>query len=747
MKPRARLSACFLVVLACSTLLGDGWSAAPAAQGQRIQRPAIPRVAARRPDQVGPPAQPVIIQAGKIRRMPNLRAGSPYLAKQFGGDWAPPLTIVEVDYWNNAYRYLATGGENRGPAPLGVDQLTVTIDPARKDFSVNFRYSTGDPRAVGMIWQISRFPFANDPANWKRVPGLVATGSVTDDHADSDGYRYFRINFSRVASHEPGASPYFEGTATRDTQTKVVGPVTVIPKVASGTADRRRQLVIPDATARQRDRAVAGPVRPGATPPRRTTAPDPVNRDQTFYVRVVPTRAGGAAGIPAIPVEVTVRRPRPCPTTTSDIVVRPPSARIVWYMRPNFYDSKDADGRWHVVNQNPFYLLGAHMKDPDPKPEDKAWYEKVIDAFKSALNYFSDMMTAMSEALDALENMYVEAYAKYLSYAFTGGLFRCDESDICKGIVKSGLQATMVMAGIPPTLPTGPELLSLSKEYLVELGADAFGAGQLYDAYQSLPPEVKDGLKSGGRKITEDFAQSAADGRQAALDKYLCYDVPDPMSNTMPRGTKKYCTPRIPDPIFNSAHPATVMVWVENTNSAPTQRMLLSVTDSMRLYTAATAVVPELAPGQGLSIPVILNEDTKQFMDYNGGKCPSIDVVTISGELPCPMLAWYDKFFQSATGESGPKAPDIFRATFTIGSGASTLNGIDAQSANRPLSTIIVPDSAAAGGFCTISGAVRFPPGWQIQTPTRSVIPDRWDNLFTGPGPEGNPANGMLRQK
>ena len=93
--------------------------------------------------------------------------------------------------------------------------------------------------------------------------------------------------------------------------------------------------------------------------------------DQTFYLRVVPIHANNQAGVPAIPVTVTVQRPRPCPTQARTMTVRPPSARIVWYMQPNFYNSQSSTGHWYVVNGAQAFLPnGLHMLDPPPKPED-----------------------------------------------------------------------------------------------------------------------------------------------------------------------------------------------------------------------------------------------------------------------------------------------------------------------------------------------------------------------------------------
>lgn len=736
MKPCAGLLSCVLLFVVCQALFGDSCGAATAAQVPNPRQPARQDAG-----QVSQPIRPLVIQAGRVRHVPTLRTGSPYASAQLmGGAGSLPLaTIIEVDYYNNAYRFFHER-ENRGPAPVGVDQRTVIIDPHMKDFRVNFRYATGERNLASMLWQVSRYPFANDPAHWQQVPGLVASGQVVDEHSDSDSYRYFRINFARVASQKPGARPYFEGTASLKEGTASLkteqqrAPVSVRPPVGIPAAPQqgRSRLLIPPAS---------GPLTQTTT----MALSGPVDQDHTYFVRVVPMRQGGLAGIPAIPVEVTVRRPHPCPTTVSDRVVSPPSARIVWYMRPNFFDSAAASGRWYVVHGNQFMPQSAHMKDPPQQAEDKAWYEKIIETFNSVVNYFSDVMTGMSQAWDTLQNMYVELYAIQQSYLIGGGLlYRCDQHDDCKAVVKSGLQTTMAMAGVPPTLPTGPELLDLSTEYLIELGADAFGAGELYDAYQELPPEVKQKLKNAGRDISKSWADSRSTGMASEMDKYLCYDVPE---HFKPGSTKKYCTSRIPDPIFNSVHPATVLVYVENPNSTPTDRVLLTVTDSMGLFKPGSAIVPPLRAGQAVSVPVVLNEDLDKSMDYAGGKCPSKNVVTTYGELPCPVQQWRDRFWQTGAYWRPQKARDTFRVTFSTGAGANTLTGLDAQSSGRPLKGLIVIDPEA-GGACHVPGTLRYPPGWQITTPTRSVVPESVDNLFDGPpGQEGNPNGGLLRKK
>jgi hypothetical protein len=744
MKSKSGVAATVLFLAGACLLVGDGWRVTLGAQEVPRSQPPIRRVQPLRQAPTARPPQRIVIKAGPIQRLVSLRTDSPYYAAQFAKNWAPPLTVIEADFWGSFYSNFDP--ENKGAARVGVDQRTITVPPDAATVLTNFRYSTGERNIKGMVFQVSRVPFSNDPAHWNRVPGLVATGSLINERTDVEGFHYFQINMSRVANQKLGARPYFEGTAERDT----LGPGgTPLPPPKLGTGPGRGgepmrlkgdgTQIVPGGMRTIKPKA---PPKIGGKPPAEGPA---VDQPTTFYVRLVPLRTGGGAGIPSIPVEITVRRPEPCPTSTANLVVNPPSARVVWYMRPVFWDAGDAGGRWFVAIGSQLYQQGAHMTDPATKPDDKSWWDKMVDAFSSVINYFSDMMTGMSVALDTLEDMYAEVHAKYLSFAVTGGLFRCDESPDCKALVKSGIQSTMSMAGIPPTLPTGPELLSLSKEYLVELGADTLGAGELYDAYQALPTDVKSGLKSQARSITEGFVQSQSDARQKAYEDYLCYQVPDLASTTFPKGTKTECRNRVPDPIVNSAHPATVLVWVENPNTTPSQRMSMTVRDSMGLFEAGDVLVPSLEPGQGLSIPVVLKENTRQFLVQNGGTCPSKeDAITVSGELSCQMTKWLYRFNQSDFSESG-KSADTFTVSFATGQGAAFVGGITEASAGKPLQSLISTDPARAG--CVTSRKIEFPSGWMMTTRSRAVRPDRWDNLFTGGGPDGNPNNGMLREK
>jgi hypothetical protein len=746
---RVNIIATVLIVSSVLLVLGLSGIAAPQVQRQ-AQRVVTPTM--READQVKQRVRPVIIRSGAVQRAPVLRTNSPYYVAQLVSKIGNlPLTLIEADYWNSAYNYFHSGSENKGNPPVGVDQKTVVIEKVAKSYNVNFRYTTAEKNVTGLLWQVSRFPFANDPAHWQTVPGLVGSGPVTVEHSSNDGYNYFRINFARVANHDPSRPPYYEGMlSAAPTQRPLLAQppskAQAPPQAQVPATPPRRAPIIIQRKPEGATGAVVAPMSGANLAARLLLMPE---AEHTYYVRVIPMHGPNQAGVPAIPVEVTVRRPRPCPKTTADITVRPPSARIVWYMRPNFFDSYGvAHDRWYVVNATQFLPLGLHQLDVQ-KPEEKAWYEKVVEVFESIFNYFSNMMTAMSVTLDMLENFAVDVAAKTVSYSLGGGqIINLDNCDECKGVLKAGLQAVMVAYGIPPTLPTGPELMGLSTEYLIEAGADELGVGAVYDAYQQLPDEVKQKMQGDARNLAQKVMQANNNAMREQIEKYTCTDVADlskgiSLDPSKPLPTKKSCTPRIPDPIFNSVHPATVMVYVENKNNVPTDGIVMNVTDSRGIFNPGRTRVPPLQPGQSLSIPVLLTENTGQFLDINGGKCPTRDVVTVSGEASCQMQKWYDKFFQGGEFYQRPIQPVTLRVSFRIGSGFSEYSGLDAQSSGTPVKSVILVDPEYIG--CSIQGAIRYPQGWQIDTPVKSIIAETWDNLFDEAHP--NPNNGMLRTK
>jgi hypothetical protein len=313
--------------------------------------------------------------------------------------------------------------------------------------------------------------------------------------------------------------------------------------------------------------------------------------------------------------------------------------------------------------------------------------------------------------------------------------------------LKVGLQAVMAAYGIPPTLPTGPELMSLSTDYLVELGADQLGAGEVVDFYQDLPDNVKVKLNDNPKTVSTELMKSQKDGMDNASQQAYCTEYPNPLNNVdkSQPATVTFCNYKIPDPIFNAVHPGTVMVWVSNPNAATSDRMTLEVTDSMNLYYKATATVPPIESGKGFGVPVVLTENYAQFKKINGGVCdPNAATVTLENggqvELPCPQEQWMELWKSGwVTGPYHPP-PDTFTVTFSTGptscdTGSCPITtGLTEQSSGKLLNTVL--EMEPGGSVCPTNKYIRFPPGWQVTTQGKDVasFTTSWDpDMFTNP--------------
>ncbi len=172
--------------------------------------------------------------------------------------------------------------------------------------------------------------------------------------------------------------------------------------------------------------------------------------------------------------------------------------------------------------------------------------------------------------------------------------------------------------------------------------------GEVYDAYKELPGDVKDKLKGNPGTVSQELVNSQKGGMENASQQAYCKEYPNPAYafDTSQSKNLTFCNYKIPDPIFNAVHPATVMVYVTNPNADTTDRMILEVTDSMGLYNKATAIIPPIEGGKGFGVPVMLTENYAQFKKIHGGTCDTDNTATVTfadgspAELPCPQAKW-----------------------------------------------------------------------------------------------------------
>src|SRR5271157_5374929 len=752
--------------------------------------------------------QPLVISIGDYQYRPVLGSDSPYLQAGYNENAKNlPTSFLEVDQFDNGVKAVTP------EFPLRhnwVDYTKLTIETTDAEHMANFRYYNATKNVKMFLFQVSRYQFPDDPDHWQGqyVPGLVTQGPVEllwsaygndftenalnpvsalppgsqESTIDSDGFQYFRINFAKIASRNPGEPPYYDETIAYDMAgtggREIVTDVDRLPLNAGGITVKKVSLGFFSLDLPTGYRTLSpgeyteseiGYANTGLTLTCADCAelrhPTPIENlmiegDQKFYVRLVPIYNDGEGGIPTIPVEVTVHRHQPCPTITGDVVVTPPSARIVWYMRPTWVDNGDnMPNQWVTIGQAAFgngsvvsfggsggisgniptvtekfdiYPSGFHYFVPPVAPVEKSWWEKIVGTFQSIWGFFTFVVNGYSDLWNFMKDQAVNDVATVLSYTLTGDQVKCQDIPGCADVLHETLDMAMVAVGLPPTLPTAPELTDMATDYLVKLGADQMGAGGVYDTakdiYGELPSQVQTEMQSDAESSAGQLITGESEVRHDAIAFNGQNCEPQLYCNGAPGDCFKNCVNTTLDPIFNAGHPATVMVWVENpnpANSPATDRVSLVVSDSWNLYYPETRIIPSLKPGEGISVPVVLNENYDQFQE-TGGPCgwdefAHADTTSWADEGVCEQDHWMDKLY--APGE------DTFKVTFAVQNATSLTNAafanLDATSSGKSAGNFVITDDN-----CMIYNKIVYPPGWQIYTTGYSINPLAWDYFF-----------------
>jgi hypothetical protein len=729
--------------------------------------------------------QPVITIGNYLYR-PHLGLDSPYVYLDTPDPKYLISTFLETNWYDSNYQ------DPKPETPVKqswTDYTKLTIDKTDTRHAGNFRFNSSAKNAKMFLWQVSRFQFPNDPEHWQAeyIPGLVAFGPVEplkySLDPGNDEFQYFRINFAKVASRNPGDPPYYSGTAHLNPAGTggrvVVADISRLPLNLGGVVVKKVNLGvvsldIPTAytsispgeyTESEMAHPSEGLILTCAdcaglrTPSLLETVM--TDEDQKFYVRLVPIYNDDKAGIPSIPVEVTVHRKQPCPVINGDVTVKLPSARIVWYMRPGFGSQSGDRTRWVTIGDAAFwnasagsssessggvsyftssmtggydyYGNGFHYVVPPAAPVEKSWWDKMVDTFGKILNYIAFVVNQYSQLWNMMKDKVVEAAAFVLSYSTTFGAYKCGEHPACSDVLHTALDMAMVAVGLPPTLPTSSELSDMGTEYMVKLGADQLGAGEAYgtakDLYNDIPDYAKQPMKDAAESGAQQLVNGETEQRHGMVfNGQNCEQL---QYCGKPEGCFRNCANTTPDPIFVSYHPATVMVRVENPNPVATDRVMLTVSDSWNLYDKETRIIPSLKPGEGISVPVVMNENYWQFRKENGGTCvwdgiTHTDTYSSSvwtNEEYCEHGEWDKIFYQQ--GE------DSFKVTFSVrnASGNSAFANLDQTSSGKWAGTFIISDDN-----CITSSSVRYPPGWQIYTTGYTINPQAYDYLFEEKG-------------
>ena len=687
-----------------------------------------------------------------------------------------PTSYIEVDS-RNVYlpqSHLMSGAE-MALDPVWGDEDSVPIATTDKYFNnTNFRWISALGGQKG-FYQISRYPFDSDASHWQNqyVPGLVSSGPIKDVYVDSDGFHYFSINFAPIANHNPSDPPFYTGVAELDqtvpgkgmsmgmvripgtgigiyVRSIHAGPVafpfpaglaTLAPNDLTesdlGNPNQNQLLSSADLVS---SRALTGTEQALLTVP------------QTYYVRVVPINNDGSAGVPTLPVTVTAVRPKPCPpnppsNSENDLLVKPPSATVESFYMTSFVPDwirTDQNGklvaRAHFVTvTSPPYCpntsgqtaqgngllpgnlggaasnsmisgldasLCAAYGGSQPgyhfyaDPAESHWYDTVWDIITGLFAAWAQVIHAVSVAWTAIQNTVVILTA-YAIQGLTG--YDCNSSPACLDLLHTGLSIAESSLGIPPTVPDVADLENMGADYMAKVAAEEVGAGGVVDTAQNVYGSIPGSVTQNAGAVGQGLAQSVSSqsGNAIATQAGSFY---------------------IPDPLYYQAHPATVIVRVNNPNNVPTDAVTMTVSDSSGLYKVANKYVPALAPHDTTVIPVILEEDYSKV--YTPTCSADAYTTTCDGSgncVPCYWNLWYFAVIQSSNNGG-----DTFSASFS-----TTKNGfftdLTPTSSGKVLASqniMTFDDQGKSCGAYNAKTVLTYPAGWQMQTNT--LTQDLW---------------------
>jgi len=708
---------------------------------------------------------PLNISVNGHTKTPHLSTLSPYFSYQLGagrGATIPPdikttpTSYIEVDSYNVylPQSHLMSGAE-MALDPVWGDNDTVYIETTdRFSNNTNFRW-IGLRKDLTGFYQVSRFPFDSNASHWQNeyVPGLVVSGPVKDVHVDSDGFHYFSLNFAPIANHNPSSPPFYTGVAklqqTVPGKGKPMGVVKV-PVINLGIWTAKTKiggltLPVPAAVSflpagELTESELGNPngdmilsemtdVNPTATFTEAAIAGLP----KQFYVRVVPMNPDGSAGIPTIPVTVTVLRPDACPPspppgTENDVFIKPPSGTVASFYLTSFVpDWIHTDDTGALVFRAYFVTVAPNPACSAPKsgnsliddlnsqscaqtggsvpgyhfyadPVEKHWYDTVWDIITGIFGAFAQVIHAVSSAWNEIQNIVADITARYISAVVLLGLYHCEDHPACVDVIHTADSAALAALGVPPTIPDISDMESMGADYMARIAAEEVGADGILDTagdvYDNLPDDVKSKIKGGandiGKGITDNLVSQTGSTTSAAAGNFY-----------------------IPDPLYYQPHPAMAMVKVFNPNGEPTDPVDMSVTDSAGLFRQSQSYyIPALKPGDSTVVPVVLEEDyTKVYTpDCNDHQwweeCGDICV-------PCFWNNWYGGII-----DSSKNGGDTFNVAFSAKKGGYPTGGLTPSTSGKVLVSQNIITLTAQGKSCgtyNTKTVLKYPDGWQMQ--------------------------------
>ncbi|MEA5017812.1 MAG: hypothetical protein VB009_03735 [Erysipelotrichaceae bacterium] len=250
---------------------------------------------------------------------------------------------------------------------------------------------------------------------------------------------------------------------------------------------------------------------------------------------------------------------------------------------------------WGSNNLYSGFPIGTKI-DFTPKPENKSWWEEAWDAIS---DFFSDLVDFTAK----LVNWVSKAYADLKSGVINIAVSTLPES--WQGPMRKALTAMvdygLASIGIPPSLPNFDQLASMGKDYLATLAMEQAGipADSIIEyGVEELAEEVSNNLTKSAKsaspnpmnwnfvKLDDDYLYRPA---------YIMIELYNPYNEATPSGKLSLIVDKFMDMSKNGFDPTITRLYA------------LYGSSYICLFKPVYGMeIPSLAPGQHLTIPIIL---------------------------------------------------------------------------------------------------------------------------------------------
>ena len=161
---------------------------------------------------------------------------------------------------------------------------------------------------------------------------------------------------------------------------------------------------------------------------------------------------------------------------------------------------------------------GAKVYFPEPKEEDKAWYQQLYDGI---VEFFEDLAAITKALVNQVGAAYADLKTNLVAYV----------ADLCpidslKGPFRTALEGLvnygLMSVGIPPTLPTFDQLSDMSADYLAEVALTEAGVPAT-DMTKDVVRDVADGIREEMAKAASYADKNPVDAPFLKLDPDALY--------------------------------------------------------------------------------------------------------------------------------------------------------------------------------------------------------------------------------